>query len=194
MDTLRTADRQYVFFSYSGVDVTSARELVEILRQHIAVGPTAARSSLPADHTTIWRWVQRYAPELNKRCRRELKPTNGSWRVDETYICQGGHCPVSALCKRFSHPHLSPVVGQFFAAIQTGDVGPEWCSNRNLEGTSLLRWGERESSPSMRTTKQAVHEYLKHRRIIDAPPLVRDLLSFLPFKSMTRDPWVQPSG
>jgi hypothetical protein len=41
---------------------------------------------LPADHTTIWRWVQCYAPELNKRCRRELKPTNGSWRVDETYI------------------------------------------------------------------------------------------------------------
>src|SRR5688572_7054958 len=41
---------------------------------------------VPADHTTIWRWVQRYAPELHKRCRRELKPTNGSWRVDETYI------------------------------------------------------------------------------------------------------------
>ena len=34
--------------------------------------------------------MQRYAPELNRRCRRELKPTNGSWRVDETYICQGG--------------------------------------------------------------------------------------------------------
>src|SRR6266851_53932 len=46
---------------------------------------------LPADHTTIWRWVQRYSPELNKRCRRELKPTNGSWRVDETYICHGGN-------------------------------------------------------------------------------------------------------
>src|SRR5947208_938985 len=41
---------------------------------------------LPADHTTIWRRVQCYAPELNKRCRRELKPTNGSWRVDETYV------------------------------------------------------------------------------------------------------------
>jgi transposase, IS6 family len=40
--------------------------------------------ALPADHTTIWRWVQRYAPELNKRCRRELIRTNGSWRVDET--------------------------------------------------------------------------------------------------------------
>src|SRR5260221_2736361 len=45
---------------------------------------------LPADHTTIWRWVQLYAPELNKRCRRELKPTNCSWRVGETYIFQGG--------------------------------------------------------------------------------------------------------
>src|SRR3954463_12394003 len=30
---------------------------------------------LPADHTSVWRWVQRYAPELNRRCRRELKPT-----------------------------------------------------------------------------------------------------------------------
>jgi transposase, IS6 family len=30
--------------------------------------------------------VQCYAPELNKRCRRELKPTNRSWRVDETYV------------------------------------------------------------------------------------------------------------
>ena len=41
---------------------------------------------VPADHTTIWRWVQCYAPQLSKRCRRELKPNNGSWRVDETYI------------------------------------------------------------------------------------------------------------
>ena len=47
---------------------------------------TSYRTGLAADHTTIWRWVQRYAPELNKRCRRELKPTNGSWRVDETYV------------------------------------------------------------------------------------------------------------
>ena len=46
--------------------------------------------ALLADHTTIWRWVQRYAPELNKRCRRELKPTNGSWRVDETYVKVAG--------------------------------------------------------------------------------------------------------
>ena len=32
------------------------------------------------------RWVQIYAPEINKRCRPYLKPTNKSYRVDETYI------------------------------------------------------------------------------------------------------------
>jgi len=37
------------------------------------------------DHVTIWRWVQRYAPELN-RAAAELRTTNGSWRVDETYL------------------------------------------------------------------------------------------------------------
>jgi len=28
------------------------------------------------DHTTVYRWVQAYAPELDKRCRTHLKPTN----------------------------------------------------------------------------------------------------------------------
>ena len=41
---------------------------------------------LHVDHTTIYRWVQRYALELEKRCRPHLKATNDSWRVDETYV------------------------------------------------------------------------------------------------------------
>ena len=36
------------------------------------------------DHTTIYRWIQDYAMELEKRLRSHLRPTNGSWRVDET--------------------------------------------------------------------------------------------------------------
>ena len=52
-----------------------------------------AERGLEADHTTIWRWVQRYGPELDQRLRRHLKPTNKSWRVDETYIrVQGAWC------------------------------------------------------------------------------------------------------
>lgn len=41
---------------------------------------------LTVDHTAVYRWVQAYAPELDKRCRAYLKPTLDSWRVDETYI------------------------------------------------------------------------------------------------------------
>jgi IS6 family transposase len=41
---------------------------------------------LHVDHTTIYALVQRYAPELEKRCRPHLKALNDSWRVDETDI------------------------------------------------------------------------------------------------------------
>jgi transposase, IS6 family len=41
---------------------------------------------LCVDHTTIYRWVQHYAPELERRCRPHVKSTTDSWRVDETYI------------------------------------------------------------------------------------------------------------
>jgi len=45
---------------------------------------------LAVDHSTIGRWVLRYAPELNKRVRREIRPPNRSWRVDETYVRVAG--------------------------------------------------------------------------------------------------------
>jgi transposase-like protein len=38
------------------------------------------------DHTTVYRWVQRYSPELAACCRAFLKPTHRSYWVDETYI------------------------------------------------------------------------------------------------------------
>ncbi len=49
-----------------------------------------AERNLAVDHVTIWRWVQRYAPEIHRRCRRELRTTDRSWRVDETYLRVGG--------------------------------------------------------------------------------------------------------
>jgi len=45
-----------------------------------------AERGISVDHVTLWRWVQRYAPELERRLRKGLKPTNDSWRVDETYV------------------------------------------------------------------------------------------------------------
>ena len=49
-----------------------------------------AERGLAVDHSTIGRWVLRYAPELNKRIRREIRTPNRSWRVDETYVRVGG--------------------------------------------------------------------------------------------------------
>jgi len=49
-----------------------------------------AECGLAVDHSTVWRWVQRYAPMLNQRLSRELRRRNRSWRVDETYIRVAG--------------------------------------------------------------------------------------------------------
>jgi transposase, IS6 family len=46
----------------------------------------ARERGLSVDHTTVFRWVQRYAPALDQRCRPHLRATNDSYRVDETYI------------------------------------------------------------------------------------------------------------
>ncbi len=42
--------------------------------------------AVSVDHTTIFRWIQAYAAELEKRIRPYLRLSNGSWRVDETYV------------------------------------------------------------------------------------------------------------
>jgi transposase, IS6 family len=49
-----------------------------------------AERGLSVDHSTIGRWVLRYAPELYKRIRREVRPPNRSWRVDETFVRVAG--------------------------------------------------------------------------------------------------------
>jgi IS6 family transposase len=54
----------------------SYRDVEELLQER----------GMSADHVTVWRWVQRYAPEVDRRLLLHLKPTNKSWRVDETYI------------------------------------------------------------------------------------------------------------
>ena len=59
---------------------TPHRDLEEIM----------AERGLEVDHVTIWRWVQRYAPVLNQRIRREVRRPNRSWRVDETYVRVAG--------------------------------------------------------------------------------------------------------
>ena len=44
---------------------------------------------LTVDHSTIWRWVQRYAPEINRRMPLHPKMSGTSYRIDETYVKVG---------------------------------------------------------------------------------------------------------
>jgi transposase, IS6 family len=60
----------------------SYRDIEEMMRER----------GLDVDHSTVFRWVQRYAPEINKRIRQHLKMSGTSYRVDETYIKVGKSC------------------------------------------------------------------------------------------------------
>ena len=53
---------------------------------YLHVSEILAERGLFVDASCIWRREQAYATELDKRCRRHLKATNKSYRVDETYI------------------------------------------------------------------------------------------------------------
>src|SRR3546814_10261153 len=63
--------------SWHGRYPHSYRDLEEMLSER----------GIDVDHTTIYRWVQRYVPEMEKRLRwfwrRGFDP---SWRLDETYV------------------------------------------------------------------------------------------------------------
>ena len=49
-----------------------------------------AERGVSLDHSTIARWVLRYAPILSQRIRCKMRKPNRSWRVDETYIRVAG--------------------------------------------------------------------------------------------------------
>ena len=53
----------------------SYRDLEEMMRER----------GIDVDHSTVFRWVQRYAPEINKCIRPHLKMGGTSYRVDKTY-------------------------------------------------------------------------------------------------------------
>jgi transposase-like protein len=51
-----------------------------------------AERDVVVSHTTIYRWVQQYVPEFDRRWSRYAKAVHPSWRVDETAISvRGGH-------------------------------------------------------------------------------------------------------
>src|SRR5271157_853620 len=70
-----------------------------------------ADRGLLVDHVTVWRWVQRYAPEMERRLRSRLKPTTDSWRVDFDLHPGQGQVGLPVTCGGFFRrdPRLSPL-------------------------------------------------------------------------------------
>jgi hypothetical protein len=67
----------------------SFRDLVEMMAERV----------LSLAHTTIMRWVRRYASEFVRRWNRFGRSCGRSWRVDETYI-NTSHARLQELCIR----------------------------------------------------------------------------------------------
>src|SRR5262249_50735753 len=69
-----TCVRWYCRFSLS------LRDLEELMNER----------GVAVDHTTIWRWVQRYGPEVQRRLRGPLKLKSPTWHMDETFVWIAG--------------------------------------------------------------------------------------------------------
>jgi len=54
----------------------SYRQLEEMMKER----------GVSVDHSTLNRWVSKYAPEFEKAFRRRQRPVGRSWRLDETYV------------------------------------------------------------------------------------------------------------
>ena len=49
---------------------------------------------ISVDYTTIFRWVIKYTPQIEKELSAKKKPVHSSWRMDETYVKVRGKCEV----------------------------------------------------------------------------------------------------
>jgi DDE domain len=108
----------------------SLRNLAEIM----------AERNVPVDHVTIWRWIQRYAPELSRRCRPELRRTNGSWRVDETYVRVAGKW--TYLYRRWIRRVTRSISCSLRSAMQVlpNASFKEPCARQTILGHELSTW------------------------------------------------------
>jgi len=69
-DIILTCVRWYLAYPLS------YRQLEEMMQER----------GVTVDHSTINRWVLKYAPQLEHGFRRQKRPVGRSWRMDETYI------------------------------------------------------------------------------------------------------------
>jgi len=82
----RTKGRHFL----AEVIVVSVRWHLEYKLSSRDISRLLAEREISVDHSTILRWVRRYAPEFEKKWHRYARLIGPSWRVDKTYVKVGG--------------------------------------------------------------------------------------------------------
>ena len=110
-----------------------------------------AERDVAVSHTTIMRWVQRYVPEFERRWARFSKPTDSSWRMDETAISVRGqwHYLYRAVDRSGKSVHsllcedrtVDSAQEFFRQAVKVAGSG--WPEKVNLDGNKASRLGLR---------------------------------------------------
>ena len=86
-DTTEGQPNQFKLRHYEAKDIVlCVRWYLRYALSYWGLEEMIAERGLKVDHSTNARWVLAYAGELEKRVKPQLKPTNDSWKVDETYI------------------------------------------------------------------------------------------------------------
>ena len=144
-----------------------------------------AERGVTVDHSTIARWVLRYAPVLNERIRSEMRKPNRSWRVDETYVRVGGRWTylyraidsAGNTIDFLLSPYRDTVAAKGFLRLAIGQAGRVQPRVINVDGHSayppavyeLKRCGalgrrcECRQSPYMNNILEQDHRYVKKR-------------------------------
>ena len=121
-----------------------------------------AERGLAVDHTSIWRWVQTYGPEVNRRLHGSVKPKSSTWHMDETFVriagkwmylfrAVDGHGQTLDLSFRDAGPRSrqavpSTGIGQS-AQPATARVRPRWPTK--LSGCDSRTAGERSGGAAL---------------------------------------------
>jgi transposase-like protein len=153
----------------------SFRDLVEMM----------AERELDLAHTTILRWVRRFAPEFIKRWNRFGRSAGRSWRVDETYIKVRGEWTYFRLSRTRD---VAAAKAFFKKAIQQEGRPPHTITldgyaashravREMLEGGPLPRRTKLRSSKYLNNLIEQDHRGIKFR--------TRPMLGFKNFESAT---------
>lgn len=132
-----------------------------------------AERGIAVSHTTILRWVLHYVPEYERRWARFARPTNSSWRMDETAISVGnvrcylyravdrnGKSVESLLC---SDRGMESARAFFRKAVDR--QGAEWPSKINLDGNAASHRALRilqQEDPRWRSVTVRARRYLNN--------------------------------